>query len=143
MTYFSGLAKPKAWEGTRPSLPALASSLRGSWDALTAYAGNFDRANPAAGQCYPTSRVVEWFYPDYPVVRGEVITQLGIEHHFWNVRGGSQGTDTIDLSWEQFPPASTISWFDYLLSDASADSPGTQHRCHLLLMRVLYYLERG
>jgi hypothetical protein len=142
MAYFSEIAQLDAWDGMPPSLLALARSLRASWDELTAYQGKFDPANPSAGQCYPTSRVVEWFYPDYEVVRGEVLTQAGIEQHFWNVRVGSVDAQKIDLSWDQFPPASTIVRFEFLFSNAFADSAGTQGRCLLLLTRALRHLRQ-
>jgi len=140
MGYFTAISKLEAWKGKRPALSALASALRASWDAQTAYQGRFNPENPAAGQCYPTARVVQWFYPDLEVVHGEVRTGTALERHFWNAPMGSGGAERVDLSWEQFPPGATIARFDFLRTGASADSQGTHARCLLLLRRVTRHL---
>lgn len=139
MDYFSAISTLEAPQAGPPSPSALAQALRTSWDARTAYQGRFDPANPAAGQCYPTARVVQWFYPDFAVVQGEVCTGSGTERHFWNVRNE---VERLDLSWEQFPAGSTILQFELLRSGASADSTGTQARCLLLLERVIGQLRQ-
>ena len=41
------------------ALASLAIALEASWDHLTAYRGVVCAGNPALGQCYPTSRVVQ------------------------------------------------------------------------------------
>lgn len=140
MSYFDTISELKASEGARPTVPALAAALRASWDVLTAYQGRFDPANPAAGQCYPTSRVVAWFYPDFEVVRGEICTGPGFEQHFWNVKTGSEGGEILDLSWEQFPSGSKVQQFDFLRTGPSADSQRTRDRCLTLLTRVVDHL---
>ena len=108
-----------------------------SWDAGTAHLGG--RAdNPAAGQCYPTSRVVKGLYPEADVVTGEVDTGAGLEDHFWN----QLGEDRIDLSWSQFPEGSTLVRARVLDLATLNDSPPTVARCALLLERVEAWLAR-
>ena len=68
-------------------LPALMRALEASWDHLTSYMWETRPDNPAYGQCYPTSRVVQWFYPEYEIAKGDVWTGASVEQHFWNVRG--------------------------------------------------------
>lgn len=143
MDYFSAIRQFACIRGAEPPLPALAAALRTSWDAATAYRGVFDPSNPAGGQCYPTSRVVQWLYPGFDVVCGEVWTGATLERHFWNLREGDGGGEKIDLSWEQFPAGSRIQRFERLQTAAADDSRGTQDRCALLLTRVLRCLYPG
>ena len=49
----------------RVDLEVLKCAVEASWDHLTSYQGVLEFGNPALGQCYSTSRVVQWFYPDY------------------------------------------------------------------------------
>ena len=83
-------------------LPALTRALEASWDHLTSYMGETRPDNPAYGQCYPTSRVVQWFYPEYEIVKGDVWTGASVEQHFWNVRGQDANAEWLDLSWKHF-----------------------------------------
>ncbi|VWX53518.1 hypothetical protein [Novosphingobium sp. 9U] len=137
MAYFSEFARRVHLQECPPSLSDLARAMEASWDRLTAYRGIFDPNNPAGGQCYPTSRVVQWFYPGYEVASGEVWTGSSLERHFWNVRDGSDGVDRIDLSWQQFPARSVIRNFDILRLGPADDGQRTRDRCALLLERVL------
>lgn len=121
-------------------VPALAEALRASWDEKTAYRGVVRAGNPAYGQCYPTSRVVQWFYPAFEIAKGEVWTPAGIEQHFWNVHGA--GAEWLDLSWEQFPVGSKVLGFELLDRHALGDSEMTIVRCALLLERVRSHLSR-
>jgi len=136
------LAYGRADRTAQVTLSILAEALEASWDSLTAYQGADVPGNPAFGQCYPTARVVQWFYPDLEIVSGEVQTGSGIERHFWNVRGMADDAEWVDLSWQQFPPGSVVQRFEILDRNSLADSQGTQDRCVLLLKRVLAYLER-
>ena len=86
----------------------LVRALEASWDHLTAFRGDIRAGNPAFGQCYPTSRVVQWFYPDYEIAKGEVWTGASLEEHYWNVRRVHGEDEFLDLSWQQFPTGSTI-----------------------------------
>ncbi|MBO9713173.1 hypothetical protein [Sphingomonas sp.] len=117
------------------TLARLAAALEASWDAETAYLGAVRPGNPAYGQCYPTSRVVQHYFPELDVARGEVATGSGTECHFWNVRVTGDAVEHIDLSWQQFPPGSRRLAFE-LLDREPDDSPATTARCALLLARV-------
>lgn len=121
----------------RPDLARLAEAMEASWDGRTAYRGLTQPGNPAFGQCYPTSRVVQWFFPEVEIARGEVWTGSGAECHFWNVRGSGSGAGWIDLSWKQFPAGSAVRRFELLDRRVLGDSPATVARCELLLRRVL------
>jgi hypothetical protein len=121
---------------TSDELEALARALEVSWDAETAYRRVVQAGNRAYGQCYPTSRVVQWLYPEYEIARGEVLTPSGIETHFWNIHGADANADWIDFSWSQFPPGSQVGRFEVLDRHSLADSPATQARCELLRRRV-------
>lgn len=123
-------------------LSILAEALEASWDHQTAYRGIIRPGNPAFGQCYPTSRVVQWFYPEFEIATGEIWTGSSIEHHFWNVQGAGDGAGWVDLTWKQFPPGSVVRRFEILDRNALGDSQGTQERCALLLRRVLAHLAR-
>jgi hypothetical protein len=120
--------------------PTLARALEASWDHRTAYQGVIRPSNPAFGQCYPTSRVVQWFYPEFEIAKGEVWTGSSLEQHFWNVRGIGAHADRLDLNWQQFPSGSVVRNFVLLDRDTLRDSDGTVERCALLLERVLSYL---
>lgn len=141
MTYFEALLAIRPREGKQPALTALAAALEDSWDHHTAYQGIFNPNNPAAGQCYPTSRVVQWFFLTCRVASGKVWTGAATEHHFWNMRETQRGSERFDLSWKQFPMGSAIKGFELISDDPSKDSPGTQDRCALLLKRVMAQLE--
>jgi hypothetical protein len=121
-------------------LNRLAAALEASWDHRTAYRGITRPGNPAFGQCYPTSRVVQFFYPETEIARGDVWTGSGTECHFWNVRGSGSRAEWIDLSWKQFPPGSVVRRFELLDRRQYGDSPATLERCALLVRRVLSHL---
>lgn len=119
----------------------LREALAASWDKRTAYLEVEQVDNPALGQCYPTSRVVQHYYPETEIIKGKVWTGKAVDVHFWN--GLRVGDDWyhIDLSWEQFPAGSTIQEFDILERRELNDSEGTMQRCLLLLKRVDDYLK--
>ncbi|HZG45134.1 MAG TPA: hypothetical protein VEZ41_02555 [Allosphingosinicella sp.] len=123
-----------------PDLDKLAAALEASWDRSTAYRGVVQPGNPAVGQCYPTSRVVQFFYPETEIACGDVWTGAGTECHFWNVRGSGDEAEWIDLSWQQFPPGSVVQHFKLLDRHRLGDTPPTLERCGLLLRRVLAHL---
>lgn len=114
--------------------------MEASWDQLTSYQGANRPGNPAYGQCYPTSRVVQWFYPEYEIAKGEVWTGTSLEQHFWNVRGVSESAERLDLSWKQFPAGSVVRHFSLLDRHALGDSERARERCELLFQRVLSHL---
>jgi hypothetical protein len=124
------------------SLIQLRSALEASWDQRTAYLGAHQPGNIALGQCYPTARVVQWFFPRLEIASGQVDTGSALEAHFWNVDPMSDPAGHVDLTWQQFPKGSKVSRFKILDRDALYDSPPTIARCQLLLERVLFKLER-
>jgi hypothetical protein len=120
---------------------SLREALVASWDKQTAYLEVEQVGNPALGQCYPTSRVVQHYYPDTEIIKGKVWTGKSADVHFWN--GLRVGDDWyhIDLSWQQFPPGSFVQEFLIIERQDLIDSDATMQRCELLLKRVENHLE--
>jgi len=114
----------------------LRRAMEASWDPLTAYQGIIRQNDPAYGQCYPTSRVVQWFYPEAEIAVGNVWTGESLERHFWNVFHAGAEAEWIDMSWQQFPDGSVVRDHQILERDSLGDSAGTLERCALLLRRV-------
>ena len=128
------------------SLAALKSALEASWDSRTAYLGVHRAGNPALGQCYPTARVVQWFFPELEIASGVVDTGSALEAHFWNIDPACRPGRHVDLTWQQFGSGSKVVRFELLDRHELGDSPPTIARCTLLLERVLSRLagpERG
>jgi hypothetical protein len=122
------------------SLAQLRWVLEASWGPDTAYRGVQQPDNPALGQCYPTSRVVQWFFPTLEIASGEVDTASGPEAHFWNVDPLCNPAKHVDLTWQQFAEGSKVAQFEILDRQALNDSPATVARCELLLARVFMKL---
>ena len=118
----------------------LREALEASWDKQTAYQALEHAGNPAHAQCYPTSRVVQHFYPDAEIITGTVWTGQREETHFWNALRVADIWIHIDLSWQQFPPGSVVRAFTVLDRHALNDSDATRQRCALLLQRVESHL---
>lgn len=125
------------------SVSRLRSVLEASWQADTAYGGVHEVGNPALGQCYPTSRVTQWFFPHFEIASGQIDTDCSIEAHFWNVDPTRDPIEHVDLSWQQFPAKAKVVSFVILNRDELNDSPPTVRRCELLLQRVLVQLARA
>lgn len=125
------------------SLCQLSSALEASWDCRTAYLEVHQPGNMALGQCYPTSRVVQWFFPHLEIASGKVDTGSALEAHFWNVDPASDPPKHFDLTWQQFAEGSKVAHFKVLNRDALNDSPPTIARCQLLLERVLMKLKEA
>ncbi|HEY7809364.1 MAG TPA: hypothetical protein VIA98_03180 [Allosphingosinicella sp.] len=123
-----------------PTWERLEQALTASWDARTAHLGACADGNPALGQCYPTARVVQWFFPRFEIASGEVDTGAGLEWHFWNVDPASDPPEVMDLTWRQFPEGSKVTRLALLDRAALGDSVPTLMRCQLLLDRVLLHL---
>jgi hypothetical protein len=119
----------------------LREALAASWDKRTAYLEVEQAGNPALGQCYPTSRVVQHYYPETEIIKGKVWTGEKADVHFWN--GLHVGDDWyhIDLSGQQFPAGSIVQEFVIIERQELHDSEATVQRCALLLKRVDDYLE--
>lgn len=97
----------------------------------------------AIGQCYPTSRVVQHYYPATEIIKGKVWTGAREEIHFWNGLPVGDEWYHIDLSWQQFPTASDVREFVVLDRRQLDDSEATLQRCALLLKRVEDYLRKS
>jgi len=124
------------------NLLELREALEASWDSSTSYLGASEAGNPALGQCYPTSRVVQHFFPAAEIAEGEVWTGKAIEKHFWNVLRSGGDDYHIDLTWQQFPPGSSVRSFKIRDRKTLGDGPATVKRCALLLDRVSSYLSK-
>ena len=121
----------------------LREALEASWDRNTSYLGAEQAGNPALGQCYPTCRVVQHYYPDTEIMRGKVQIKGGREEtHFWNAFRHDDDWYHIDLSWQQFPPGARVSEFIVLDRHNLGDSDATVKRCDLLLSRVENHLSK-
>ena len=114
----------------------LRSALEASWDRQTAYGAVEQAGNPALGQCYPTSRIVQHFYPSTEIVKGKVWTGSSEEIHFWNCLCVGNELYHIDLSWQQFPAGSVVTEFVILDREDLGDGETSVQRCALLLERV-------
>jgi hypothetical protein len=126
--------------GKKPvDLLCLREALEASWDAKTSYLAVSRKGNPALGQCYPTSRVVQHFFPETKIIKGKVWNGKELETHFWNGLLVSGTLYHIDLSWQQFPPGSSVREFK-VLRPPFGDGSSTIKRCELLLARVVSYL---
>lgn len=123
------------------SLSELRLALQASWAPDTAYLGVHQPGNPALGQCYPTSRVVQWFFPAFEIATGQVRVGSTLEAHFWNIDPAQDGARHVDLTWQQFPAGAEIAHFRIIDRTALNDSAPTIARCELLLERVLTRME--
>jgi hypothetical protein len=120
----------------------LRDALEASWDGRTAYGAIEQVGNPALGQCYPTSRVVQHYYPATEIIKGKVWTGKSEEIHFWNGLLAGGKWYHIDLSWQQFPGGSVVKEFVVLDRKDLGDGEDTIQRCDLLLKRVEAYFRR-
>jgi hypothetical protein len=126
-----------------PNLLLIREALEASWDEKTSYLAVKKKGNPALGQCSPTARVVQHFFPKTEIVKGKVWNGSELELHFWNVLQIEGLLYHIDLSWQQFPPNSSVREFEILDRSSLNDSQGTLDRCALLLSRVIAFIEKG
>jgi hypothetical protein len=114
----------------------LREALEASWDRQTAYQAVEQAGNPAHGQCYATSRIVQHYYPATEIIKGTVWTGQSEETHFWNGLPVGDLWYHIDLSWQQFPAGSVVRAFKVLDRENLGDGEVTIQRCRLLLQRV-------
>ena len=118
-------------------LVQLHAALEASLEPDTAYLGVHEPGNPALGQCYPTSRVVQWFFPALEIASGKVETGSALEAHFWNIDVSQDPARHVDLTWQQFTPRAEVTSFTVLDRNHLNDSAATVARCERLLRRVL------
>lgn len=125
---------------SKPNLLLIREALEASWDEKTSYLAVKKMGNPALGQCYPTARVVQHFFPETEIIKGKVWNGKALESHFWNGLLVGEVLYHIDLSWQQFPAGSSVHDFEILDRKSLNDSHGTIERCEILLQRVTSYL---
>ncbi|MBP9115073.1 MAG: hypothetical protein KBF89_01860 [Acidimicrobiia bacterium] len=118
----------------------LKEALEASWNVDTSYEQVSVLGNPALGQCYPTSRVVQSFFPETEIVQGQVWNTEKIEIHFWNVLNVGGKLLHIDLTWQQFPLGSSVRTYEIRDRGTLNDSRKTIDRFELLNMRVRKFL---
>lgn len=121
-------------------MPALRAALEASWDAKTAYLGAYQKDNPALGNCYPTSRVVQFFFPKIEIVEGQVWTGKGMEKHFWNLLEVDDLQYHIDFTWQQFPHGSMVKSYKIRNRETLGDGQEATDRVTLLHQRVKDFL---
>jgi hypothetical protein len=121
----------------------LREALEASWDGLTAYGAVEKVGNAPLGQCYPTARVVQHYYPSTEIIKGKVWTGEREEIHFWNGLPAGDKWYHIDLSWNQFPAGSVVREFVVLDRHDFGDGEAALERCALLLKRVEAYLSNS
>jgi hypothetical protein len=121
----------------------LREALEASWDSETSYGRTVRPGNPAYGQCYPTARVVQHFFPETEIAEGEVWNGQEVETHFWNVLDHGGTLVHIDLSWQQFPAGSSVRAFAIRDRSTLGDSLDTSKRVEILLLRVTARLQAG
>ena len=125
---------------TNIEMHQLREALEASWQQDTAYLNVKKEGNSALGQCYPTSRVVQHYFPDTEIVKGQVWTGKALETHFWNTLNVNGTKYHIDFSWRQFPSGSAVRSFRLLTKKEFSDSEATVKRVDLLMQRVQDYL---
>ena len=111
-------------------------ALEASWDEKTSYQMAVREDYPAFGQCYPTSRVIQFFCPEVEIVEGEVWTGESIEKHFWNLLVTDGVERHIDLTWNQFPEGSEVKNWRVRERESLRDGQNTVDRVSLLFERV-------
>lgn len=118
----------------------LREALEASWKPDTAYLEVATQGNPALGQCYPTSRVVQLYFPKMEIVEGQVRTDKSTEKHFWNVLIINGEEYHVDLTWQQFPTGSSVKSYEIRKRQTLGDGENTLMRVELLHSRVKEYL---
>ena len=121
-------------------LTQLREALEASWDEATSYEGVFTAQNPSQGQCYPTSRVVQFYFPKGEIIEGEVWTGEKTETHFWVLIECEGYGCPIDFTWQQFPAGSLVKSWQARDRETLGDSPRTKRRVAILHQRVEAYL---
>jgi hypothetical protein len=126
-----------------PDLLKLREALEASWDEKTAYLAVKRDGNPALGQCYPTTWLIQQYFPETEIAKGTVWNGHEKETHFWNILESNGIQYHIDLTWQQFPPGSYVKEFKILDRNKLGDGPETIKRCALLRTRVEKYMKKA
>lgn len=128
--------------GTPVDLLTLREAIEASWDVDTAYMGVFSEENPALNQCYPTSWVVQQFFPHLEIIKGTVWNGTEEIVHFWNGLEADGTLYHIDLSWRQFPAGSSVREYKILDRNNLKDGVEGKRRRNLLKDRAVAYLDK-
>ena len=115
----------------------LREALESAWDSRTSYRHVTAPGNASLGQCYPTARIVQHYFPESEIVQGLVATTTAEEVHFWNLFPGEVH---VDLTWQQFAAGSSVRSWTVRDRETLGDSRETRERCALLLSRVQEHL---
>src|SRR4051794_14580185 len=94
------------WNASLASFGVLAATVRSVWAAETAWIDEWDRRNPARGQCGTSSLVLQ-DERGGDVVRGlvhETGSSVVPAVHYWNVIDGRH----VDLTWQQFSASAFV-----------------------------------
>ena len=118
----------------------LREALEASWDEATSYQEVYKDGNISLGQCYPTSRVIQIFFPDTEIVEGEVWAGKRAEKHFWNLLKSNGAEYHIDFTWSQFPEGAVIKHWKIRDRVTLGDGEETISRINILHDRVKNYL---
>lgn len=118
-------------------------AIEASWEPAIASFGQYESDNPALGQCYPTSWLMQQYFPELEIVEGSVITPKGEEKHFWNILQSNGQEYHIDLTWQQFPRGSHIRSWKIRNRGTLNDGLRTQKRCALLKSKVAKILHES
>ena len=128
---------------TKVDMLQLRQAIEASWQSDTAYQHVEEKGNPALGQCYVTSRVIQNYFPDAEIVEGEVQTSGGIEKHFWNLFKTDSQELHLDLTWQQFPPGSTVKTWKIRARNTLDNSQDAVDRVDRLLNKVEQSLDES
>jgi hypothetical protein len=119
----------------------LRDAIESAWQPDTAYQFVEEDGNPALGQCYVTSLVIQHFFPECEIIKGKVNTNHGIEKHYWNmVTVNGEGLH-IDLTWHQFPVGSAIRNWELIGRNEPNRDEQLAERFEKLLARVRQNLD--
>ncbi len=125
---------------TKLDMTRLREAFERAWKPDTAYLQVAENGNPALGQCYPTSRVVQFYFPETEIVEGQVWTGKGLEKHFWNVLVSNGEEYHMDFTWQQFPTGSSVRSYKIRDRNELGDGQQTIQRVELLKSRVKEFL---
>lgn len=115
-------------------------AIEASWGADTAYKNISEPDNPSKGNCYASSRVLQYFFPELDIAKGIVWTGQASEKHYWNVLMNNGQYYHIDLTWQQFPHGSIVEEYVICNRRSFADNTATKQRVAILLERTQAYL---
>lgn len=124
------------------NLLELRQAIEESWDEKTSYLNVKQDGNQALGQCYPTSWLIQQYFPEMEIIKGTVISDSKEDIHFWNILKVNEIEYHIDLTWQQFPVGAHVKSYSILDRKKLGDGPETIKRCEILSRRVKAHLQK-